>query len=114
MIKREFALLCLLSVMATAAMADTLTLNMTPESATLPSGSSQLFTVAFSDGSRISQCTWNATGIPPNSITAVGARGNAAVFGAGTTPGHYVVTAVCTNTGGITVVGTVPVTITAN
>jgi hypothetical protein len=114
MIRRAFALLCLLSLLAAAAIADNPTLNMSPSSATLPPGSTQLFTATFSDGSHIRQCVWNATGIPPNAITPVGTTGNSSVFGAGTTPGQYVVTAVCTNHAGVTAVDSVPVTITQN
>jgi hypothetical protein len=114
MVKRTFALLCLLGLLTPAAMADNPTLNISPPSATLPPGSTQLFTATFSDGSHIRQCTWNATGVPPNSITPVGATANSAVFGAGTTPGQYVVTAVCANSAGVTAVGSAPVTITQN
>jgi hypothetical protein len=51
MSKRVFALLCLLALMATTAMADGPTINIDPPSATLPPGSTQLFT-ASSCGTR--------------------------------------------------------------
>ena len=109
---RLFALLCLLGLIATTAMAQGPIVNINPPSATLPPGSTQLFTASFSDNSHIRQCVWNATGIPPNAITPVASNGSSAVFGAGTTPGQYAVTAVCSNTQGVTSVGTAPVTIT--
>jgi hypothetical protein len=112
MSKRVFALLCLLGLMATTAMADDPTININPPSATLTPGSTQLFTASFSDNSHIRQCVWNATGIPPNAMTPMAANGSSAVFGAGTAPGQYVVTAVCTNDHGVTAVGNAPVTIT--
>ena len=114
MMKKVLALLslpALLALLAGAAMAEGPTLVMQPNSANLPEGSTQLITVSFSDGCHIRQCTWSATGDPPNSILAAGANGSAAVFGAGTAPGQYVVTAVCASTSGVTAIGTMPVTI---
>ncbi len=108
---RVFALLCLLALLTTAALADGPTLNITPPAVTLPPAATQYFTASFSDGSHLRQCRWNATGIPPNSMTEVGATASAAVFGAGTTAGQYVVTAVCANTQGVTAVANAVVTV---
>jgi len=80
MTRRILALLCLLSLMAVAAMAEDVTLNMTPHTITLPPGSTQLITAEFSDGSRIRQCTWNATGDPPNTLAPVGANASSAAL----------------------------------
>jgi hypothetical protein len=113
MSKRVLALLCLLGFLATIAMAQGPTININPPSASLPPGSTQLFTASFSDNSHIRQCVWSATGVPPNTITPVEANGSTAVFGAGTAAGQYVVTAVCTNTQGVSAVGNAPVTITS-
>jgi hypothetical protein len=111
-IRRAWSLLCLLTILAAAAMADGPTLNITPLSGTLQTGTTQLFSASFSDGSRVRQCVWNATGIPPNSMTPVGPNNTSAVFGAGTAAGQYVVTAVCMNNSGFTAVGAASVTVT--
>lgn len=112
MTTRAITLLCVLTIFVLSAMAQGPTLNITPPSASLPQGTTQLFTASFSDGSHIKQCTWNATGTPPNSITDAGATNRTAVFGAGTAPGQYAVTAVCTNNQGVTATSSAPVTVT--
>lgn len=111
MIKKTLALLGLLCLMAGVAMADGPTLVMNPTSVTLPEGASQYITVSFSDGSHVQGCVWNATGDPPNSILGAGTHATSAIFGAGTNPGQYVVTAICSNAEGVTVAGSMPVTI---
>jgi len=111
MIKKTLALLGLLCLMAGLAMAEGPTLVMNPTSVTLPEGATQYITVNFSDGSHIRGCVWKATGDPPNSILAAGTEGSSAVFGAGTNPGQYVVTAICSNSTGVTAIGSMPVTI---
>ena len=112
MTTRVIMLLCLLIIPALSTMAQGPTLNVTPPNASLPMGTTQLLTASFSDGSHIKQCTWNATGIPPNSITDAGPTNSSAVFGAGTAPGQYVVTVVCANNQGVTATGSAPVTVT--
>jgi hypothetical protein len=112
MIKKLTLLFCLLTVLAVSAMAQGPSLTLTPPSASLPQGTTQIFTASFSDGSTVKMCTWNATGVPPNSMTPVGMASAAAVFAAGTAPGQYVVTAVCSNRNGVTAVGNAPVTVT--
>lgn len=109
---RIMALLCLLVLLPVFAVAADGTLTMNPPSATLPPGATQIFNASFTDGSHIVQCTWNATGAPPNAVTPIGANGASAVFAAGTVPGQYVLTSVCANNHGITAVGNAPITIT--
>ena len=87
-------------------MAEDPTLVIDPPSFTMPPATSQVFTVTFSDGSHIKQCVWATTGNPPNSMVSLGTN-NAA----GTTPGQFVVTTVCSDTHGVTAVGSVAVTI---
>jgi hypothetical protein len=111
MIKTTLALLGLLCLMASVAMAEGPTLVMNPSSVTLPEAATQYITVSFSDGSHLRGCVWSATGDPPNSILAAGTNATSAVFGAGTNPGQYVVTAICSNAEGVTAVGSMPVTI---
>lgn len=103
------ALLLLVNAAAISAVAEGPTLVLDPSTATLPTASSQVFTVSFSDGSHVKGCVWAATGDPPNSMVSLGSNNVVAAFGAGTTPGQYVVTAVCSNAQGVTVIGSAPV-----
>jgi len=98
-------------VTAIGAAAEDPTLVIDPPSFTMPPATSQVFTATFSDGSHIKQCVWATTGNPPNSMVSLGTNNAVGVMGAGTTPGQFVVTAVCSNTHGVTAVGSVAVTI---
>jgi len=99
------ALLCLLllaCIVVSASANNNPTVSITPSPVGIPTGGTQIFTAAFSDGSQIQSCTWLATG-NNNAVQSIGV--NTAVFAAGTLKATYVITATCTNTSGVQAMG---------
>ena len=97
------ALLCsIILAWVVSASAANPTVSITPSPVRMSSGSSQVFTASFSDGSQVQSCTWLSTG-QQNAIESSGP--NTATFAAGTLKATYVVTANCQNVNGVQAMG---------
>ena len=104
------ALLCLLLLASVvSASAANPSIVISPSPIALATGNTRQFTATFSDGSQIQSCTWMATG-SLNAIQGIGV--NTAIFAAGTLKATYVVTATCTNTGGVQAMGIAIIAVT--
>ncbi len=98
------ALLCLmlLACLVSASASNNPTIQITPSPISIPSGSTQQFNAAFSDGSQVQSCTWLTTG----SLNAIQGTGvSTALFAAGTLKATYIIQANCTNTSNVQATG---------